>query len=46
MTGVTNDLCLVGLDVGNAFIDALLVRAKPYCSGEESMRSLAVILAA
>ncbi|MBI2422453.1 MAG: Gfo/Idh/MocA family oxidoreductase [Candidatus Hydrogenedentes bacterium] len=35
-----------GLDVGNAFIGALLGRAKPYCSGEEGMRSLAVILAA
>ncbi len=35
-----------GLDIGGAFCRAILGLEAPYCSGEEGMKSLAVILAA
>jgi predicted dehydrogenase len=35
-----------GLDIGGAFCRAIMGIEKPYCSGEEGMKSLAVILAA
>ncbi|MBI2433372.1 MAG: hypothetical protein HYV26_10915, partial [Candidatus Hydrogenedentes bacterium] len=35
-----------GVDVGGAFARAVLGLEKPFCTGEEAMRSLAVILAA
>lgn len=35
-----------GLDIGGAFCRAVMGLEKPYCSGEEGMKSLAVILAA
>lgn len=35
-----------GLDVGGSFVRAILGEEEPFCSGEEGMKSLAVILAA
>lgn len=35
-----------GLDVGGAFVRAILGEEEPFCTGEEGMKSLAVILAA
>lgn len=35
-----------GLDVGGSFVRAILGEEPPFCSGEEGMKSLAIILAA
>lgn len=35
-----------GLDIGGAFIRAILGEEEPFCTGEEGLKSLAVILAA
>lgn len=35
-----------GLDVGGSFVRAILGEEEPFCSGEEGLKSLAVILAA
>lgn len=43
---VTNDDETWGLDVGGAFVRAVLGLEKPYCPGEEGKKSLEVILAA
>ena len=42
----TNDDESWGLDVSGAFVRAILGLEKPYCPGEEGMKSLGVILAA
>lgn len=35
-----------GLDIGGSFVRAILGQEEPFCSGEEGLKSLAVILAA
>ena len=42
----TNDDESWGLDISGAFVRAILGLEKPFCPGEEGMKSLAVILAA